>query len=208
MLRLYDYLASGNAYKVRLLLTQLGLPFERVEMDLRGGATRTPQFLAINPNHKIPLLQWPDGQALAESNAILFHLADGSRFLPDDSFQQGQVLQWMFFEQYSHEPYIAVVRSWHRYGLVDEHRAELAEKVARGYEALGLMEQHLAGHPFLVGDRYSVADIALYAYTHVAEEGKFELSRFPAIRSWMKRVAGEPRHVTITAEVGTLISWP
>ena len=204
---LYDAAVSGNCYKVRLLLTQLGLPFERVEMDLRGGATRTPRFLALNPRHQVPVLQWPDGQVLAESNAILFHLADGSRYLPDDSFRQGQVLQWMFFEQYSHEPYIAVVRSWHRYGLVDQHRAELDGKVQAGYEALGVMEQHLRSRAFFVGDRYSVADIALYAYTHVAEEGKFELARFPAIRAWLARVAAEPRHVPITAEVGTPVIW-
>jgi glutathione S-transferase len=198
MLRLYDYLESGNAYKVRLLLTQLGLPFERIEMDILKGATRTPEFLAKNPNGRIPCLELEDGTFLWESNAIQFYLAEGTPFLPADRLERAQVLQWMFFEQYSHEPYIAVVRFWHFAGMVEKNRAQLAERVERGYAALGVMESHLAKHDFFVGGRYSIADIALYAYTHVAEEGRFELGRFPAIGRWLERVRSQPRHIPIT----------
>src|SRR5512134_1338131 len=140
MYRLYDYLSSGNGYKVRLLLAQLGIPFERVELDILRGETRTPGFLAKNPNHRIPLLEWPDGRTLAESNAILYYLADGTPLLPADRFERAQILQWMFFEQYSHEPYVAVVRFWYFSQQLERHRAELAEKVERGYHALGVME--------------------------------------------------------------------
>ncbi len=198
MLRLYDYLESGNAYKVRLLLTQLGLPFERIEMDILKGATRTLEFLAKNPNGRIPCLELEDGTYLWESNAIQFYLAEGTPFLPEGRLQRAQVLQWMFFEQYSHEPYIAVVRFWHHAGWVEKNRAQLPEKVERGYAALGVMESHLAGRAFFVGDRYSIADIALYAYTHVAHEGGFELARFPAVERWLERVRAQPRHIPIT----------
>ena len=129
MLRLYDHWESGNAYKVRLLLAQLGLPFERVELDILRGETRTPEFLAVNPNHRIPVLEWPDGRRLAESNAILFHLAEGTPFLPRDAFERAQALQWMFFEQYSHEPYIAVLRFWHFSKQLDAHRDEVPAKL-------------------------------------------------------------------------------
>jgi glutathione S-transferase len=198
MLRLYDYLESGNGYKVRLLLTQLGIPFERIEMDILKGATRTPEFLAKNPNGRIPCLQLEDGTFLWESNAIQFYLAEGTPFLPADRLQRAQVLQWMFFEQYSHEPYVAVVRFWYHAGMVEQNRGQLADKVARGYAALGVMESHLAKHDFFVGGRYSIADIALYAYTHVAEEGRFELGRFPAIGRWLARVRSQPKHIPIT----------
>jgi glutathione S-transferase len=208
VLRLYDYHESGNAYKVRLLLSQLGIPFERVELDILRGETRTPAFLAKNPNHRIPLLEWPDGRRLAESNAILFHLAEGTPFLPKDSFERAEALQWMFFEQYSHEPYIAVVRFWHFSGQLDRHRAELAEKMDRGYHALAVMEDRLAEREFLVGELYSIADIALYAYTHVADEGGFDLDRFPGIGRWFERVREQPGHVRITDEVGRLVAWP
>jgi glutathione S-transferase len=208
MLRLYDYSESGNAYKVRLLLAQLGIPFERVELDILRGETRQPAFLAKNPNQRIPLLEWPDGRRLAESNAILFHLAEGTPLLPADRFERAQALQWMFFEQYSHEPYIAVVRSWHFSGQLERHRAELAGKVERGYFALGVMEGHLAQREFFAGERYSVADIALYAYTHVADEGSFELDRFPAILRWLERVRSQPGHVRITDPVGQRVAWP
>ena len=207
MLRLYDYLESGNAYKVRLLLSQLGIPFERVELDILRGETRTPGFLAKNPNHRIPLLEWPDGRTLAESNAILFHLAEGTPFLPRHAFEQAKALQWMFFEQYSHEPYIAVVRFWHFSGQIERHRAELEEKVERGYHALRVMEGELAGCDFFAGGSYSVADIALYAYTHVAGEGGFDLGRFPAIGRWLERVRSQPGHVRITDEVGKPAAW-
>ena len=177
MLRLYDYLESGNCYKVRLILTQLGEPFERVPVDILKQETRTPEFLAKNPNHRVPLVEWADGRLLAESNAILCYFAEGTHLLPVDRWERAQVLQWLFFEQYSHEPYIAVVRFWHFAGVLEENRAALPAKVERGYHALDIMERHLTKHPFFVADRYTVADIALFAYTHVAHEGGFDLSR-------------------------------
>lgn len=207
MLRLYDYLESGNCYKVRLLLSQLAQPFERVHVDILQGETREPGFLAKNANHRVPLVEWPDGRRLAESNAILFFLAEGSPYLPADPWARAQVLQWMFFEQYSHEPYIAVVRFWHFAGLAEKNAAALPEKVERGYHALDVMERHLSGSGFFVGSRYSVADIALYAYTHVAHEGRFDLERYPAVRTWIERVASQPRHVRITDEVGEAVPW-
>ena len=199
-MRLYDFLESGNGYKVRLALHQLGIPFERVEMDIVAGATRTPGFLAKNPNGRIPTLELPDGTFLAESNAILFYLADGTPLLPTDRLERAQVLQWMFFEQYSHEPNIATSRYWlHHVELTPERRAALVEKKRAGDAALGVMETHLASRTFFVGERYTIADIALYAYTHVADEGGFDLEPFPAVRAWLARVASQPRHVPITA---------
>lgn len=206
MLRLYDYYESGNCYKVRLLLAQLGTPFERVHLDILKGETRTPAFLAKNRNGRVPLVEWPDGRRLAESNAILWHLAEGSPMLPDDAWKRAQILQWLFFEQYSHEPNVAVVRFWHFAGLVEPNRAALPDKLERGYRALAVMEDHLESSAYFVGDRYTIADIALYAYTHVAHEGDFDLSRFPAIRRWLDRVAEEPGHVKITDEVGKLVT--
>lgn len=198
MLRLYDFLESGNSYKVRLLLAQLGRPFERIEMDILKGETRTPAFLALNPNGRIPLLELEDGRHLAESNAIQFYLAEGTDFLPADSFERAQVLQWMCFEQYSHEPYIAVVRFWYHAGVVEEHRHELEQRRERGHQALRVMEEHLAVHSFFVAERYTIADIALYAYTHVAGEGGFDLGRFPAVGRWLERVRSQPGHIAIT----------
>ena len=199
-MRLYDFLESGNGYKVRLALHQLGIPFERVEMDIVAGATRTPGFLAKNPNGRIPTLELPDGTFLAESNAILFYLADGTPLLPTDRLQRAQALQWMFFEQYSHEPNIATSRYWlHHVELTPERRAALVEKKRAGDAALGVMEMHLASRTFFVGGRYTIADIALYAYTHVADEGGFDLEPFSAVRAWLARVASQPRHVPITA---------
>jgi glutathione S-transferase len=198
LLKLYDFLESGNGYKVRLLLHQLDISFERIELDITKGATRTPEFMARNPNGRIPTLQLEDGTCLAESNAIQWYLADGTDFLPKDPLERAQVLQWMFFEQYSHEPNIAVVRFWVHQGLDAGRKAEVAEKRKRGYDALSLMERHLAGRDFFVGRRYSVADIALYAYTHVAHEGGFDLAGVPAVRSWLERVRSQPRHIPIT----------
>jgi glutathione S-transferase len=197
--RLYDYLESGNGYKVRLLLAQLIVDIERVEVDIVKGETHTPSFLAKNPNGRIPLLEFEDGSTLAESNAIQWYLATGTPFLPRDEFERALVLQWMFFEQYSHEPYIAVPRFWAHTGLLDDNRASLREKYERGYAALDVMEQHLSERTFFVGERYSIADISLYAYTHVAEEGGFELAPFPAILTWCQRVASQPGHIPITA---------
>ena len=207
-LRLYDYGESGNGYKVRLLLTQLGLPFERVELDILQGQTRTPEFLEKNPNHRIPLLEWPDGRRLAESDAILFHLAQGSKLLSDDPWERAETLQWMFFEQYSHEPYIAVVRFWHCSGSVDDHRDELAARMERGTHALAVMDGHLAERDWFVGNHYSIADIALYAYTHVAHEGGYDLSGYPAVCAWVERVAKQPDHVRIDQRVGVPVDWP
>jgi glutathione S-transferase len=198
MLTLYDYLVSGNGYKVRLLLHQLGIPFELVQLDILKGETRTPEFLERNPNGRIPCLRLEDGTHLWESNAIQWYLAEGTPFLPDDRLERAQVLQWMFFEQYSHEPYIAVVRAWHHFGWIEKNRAQLEAKVAGGYAALGVMEAHLAARRFFVGERYSIADIALYAYTHVAPEGKFDLAPYPAVRAWLERVRAQPRHIPIT----------
>ncbi|MEX2205982.1 MAG: glutathione S-transferase family protein [Myxococcota bacterium] len=198
MLRLYDYLESGNGYKVRLLLTQLGVAFERIELDILKGETRTPQFLGRNPNGRIPCLELEDGTHLWESNAIQFYLAEGTDLLPSGRLERARVLQWLFFEQYSHEPYIAVVRFWHHAGMVEANRDQLEAKVARGYAALDVMERHLLEHRFFVAERYSIADIALYAYTHVAHEGGFELAKHPAVTAWLERVRAQPKHVPIT----------
>ena len=198
MLRLYDYLMSGNGYKVRLLLAQLGLPFERIELDIVKGETRTPEFLGKNPNGRIPVLELDDGTCLAESNAIMFYLAEGTPFLPEGRLARAQVLQWLFFEQYSHEPNIATVRFWLHTEMTDARRALLPSKRAQGYAALQVMERHLSDHTFFVGERYTIADIALYAYTHVADEGGFDLTRYPAVNAWLARVRGQPRHIPIT----------
>ena len=198
MLRLYDYWESGNCYKIRLLLSQLGIPFERVPVDILKGETRRPDFLAMNPNHRVPLVEWPDGRRLAESNAILCFVAEGSPFLPTDAWDRAQVLQWMFFEQYSHEPYIAVARFWHFAGLIEANKDSLPEKLERGYHALDVMERHLENNDFFVADRYSVADIALYAYTHVAHEGGFDLDGYGSVSAWLDRVADQPGHILIT----------
>ena len=202
MLRLYDYLSSGNGYKVRLLLTQLGVPFQRIDLDILTGETRTPEFRAKNPNGKIPALELEDGTVLAESNAILFYLADGSPHTPDDRLERAQMLQWMFFEQYSHEPNNAVARFMLLHppegGLSESGRAVLAKKQEQGHAALSVMDRHLAGRTFFVAERYTIADIVLYAYTHVADEGGIALDRYPAIRAWLDRVAAQPGHIPIT----------
>ncbi len=200
MLTLYDYLSSGNGYKCRLLLAQLGIPYRRVELDILKGETRTPEFLARNPNGRIPALELEDGTILSESDAILFYLAEGTPYLPDDRLGRAQVLQWMFFEQYSHEPFIAVAR-FIRHLLPPDtpRRTELPRLEQGGYAALGVMERRLADHPFLVADRYTIADIALYGYTHVADEGGFDLAGYPGVRAWMQRVAGQPGYLPIDA---------
>ena len=199
MLKLYDYLSSGNGYKVRLLLTQLGMPFERIELDIERGETRTPDFLAKNPNGRIPTLELEDGTFLPESTAILFYLAEGTPYLSDDRLTRAQTLGWMCFEQYSHEPYIATSRFIRMHtDMGDDQRRALEEKRAPGYAALDVMERHLGGHDFFAGGRYSIADIALYAYTHVAEEGGFDLGCYPSIAAWLARVRGQPDHIPIT----------
>lgn len=199
MLTLYDYLDSGNGYKVRLLLHQLDIPYRRVELDIDKGETRTAAFLAKNPNGRVPTLELEDGSCIAESDAILWYLAEGTPFLPEGKLARAQVLQWMFFEQYNHEPYVATPRYILRHLPADHpRRAELPERLARGRAALGVMETHLAKAPYFVGGRYSIADIALYAYTHVADQGGLDLAPYPAIRDWIARVAAEPRYIPIT----------
>ena len=199
MLTLYDFMGSGNGYKVRLLLAQLGLGYTLVERDILKGETRTPEFLAKNPNGRIPTLQLEDGTCLAESDAILWYLAEGTRFAPETRLERAQTLQWMFFEQYSHEPYIAVARFWRHFftKLTPQQEMELPGRMEKGYAALGVMERHLARNRFFVGDRYGIADIALYGYTHVAGEGGFNLDNFPQVNAWLARVADEPGHVTM-----------
>jgi glutathione S-transferase len=197
-MHLFDYLDSGNGYKVRLLLAQLAQPYQWTELDIDAGKTRTPEFLKRNPNGRIPTLELDDGTNLAESNAILWYLAEGSSFVPSDRLGRAQVLQWMFFEQYSHEPYVATPRYIVKHLAADHpRRAELPDRLARGRAALAVMESHLATHRFFVAGRYSIADIALYAYTHVAEEGGHDLEPCPAVRAWLERVAAEPRHVPL-----------
>ena len=199
MYRLYDYLPSGNGYKGRLLLTLLGLPFERVELDIDRAETRTAAYLAKNPNGRIPALELENGEVLAESNAILFYLADGTPYLPDDRWLRAQVLQWMFFEQYSHEPYVAVARYFLQHlEMTEARRVLLAEKQDKGRAALAVMEDHLAPRTYFVGERTTIADLALYAYTHVADEGGYDLEPYPAVRAWLARAAAEPGHIPIT----------
>ncbi len=201
-LRLHDYLPSGNGYKVRLLLSQLGISFERIEYDIQRGETRTPEFLGkINANGRIPVLETDDGEFLPESNAIIFYLAEGTPFFPEDRLERTRVLQWMFFQQYSHEPNIAVARAMlHVFDLemTEKRQAVLEQKQKLGYDALGVMENHLEDREYFVGGRYTIADIALYAYTHVADEGGFDLSDYPAVRAWIARVASQPDYVPIT----------
>jgi glutathione S-transferase len=200
LLRLHDFLDSGNGYKVRLLLGQLAIPYEYVEVDILAGKSRTPEFLRKNLNGRIPLLELEDGRRLAESNAILCYLAHGTPFLPEDRWTHAQTLQWLFFEQYSHEPNIATSRFWLRHSEFDSHRRRVfAEKHQAGIAALGVMEKHLTLQPFFVAGRYTIADIALYAYTHVAGEGGFDLSPYPAIRMWLERVRNQPGHKPMTS---------
>lgn len=201
MLRLYDFLPSGNGYKVRLLLSQLSIPYERIELNILKGETRTPEFLRKNPNGRIPVLETQSGQFLAESNAILFYLSEGTQFLPNDLFLRTQVLQWLFFEQYSHEPNIATSRFWVSIlGKSAEYQDALEQKRELGYAALRVMEQHLTSHTFFVDERYTIADIALFAYTHVAHEGGFDLTQFPAINNWLERVKNQPYYISITQQ--------
>jgi glutathione S-transferase len=196
MLRVYGEVTSGNCYKLKLLLNQLSIKHEWVATDNAKGETRTPEFLAKNPNGKVPLLEVTHGVYLAESNAILHYLADNSPLVPHGKFQHAQVLQWMFFEQYSHEPYIATSRFIIKsLGRPADKEELLQSKIAPGYKALDVMEKHLAAHIFFVADRYTIADIALYAYTHVAHEGGFELANYPKIRSWLQRVKEQVGHV-------------
>jgi len=198
---LYDSPVSGNCYKVRLLLAHLGVPYERRTMDVVDRSNRRDVLGGLNPALRVPTLVLDDGRPLAESGAILWYLGEGTRFVPEDAYDRAQVLQWMFFEQYDHEPAIAVARFWLAYsGRADEFADRLPERTAAGHRALAAMERHLDGREFLVGDGLTLADLALYAYTHVAPEGGFDLEPYPSVRRWLERVASEPGHVTIAAQ--------
>jgi glutathione S-transferase len=199
MLTIHGMKASGNCYKLQLLLAQLGREHAWVEVDSTSGQTRTPQFLALNPNGKVPLLVLDDGRRLAESNAILCYLADGTPWLPADGWQRAQALQWLFFEQYSHEPYVAVARFIARWLPPDHPRqADRPKLCERGHQALAVMDQHLAGRDFFVDAGYGVADIALYAYTHEAPVGGIALDGYPAVLAWLARVEAQPGFVPQT----------
>ncbi|MBF2066292.1 MAG: glutathione S-transferase family protein [Calothrix sp. C42_A2020_038] len=199
-LRLFDFLPSANGYKIRLLLTQLGIPFERINFDITKNETRSPDFLSKNPNGQIPVLEVQPGQYLAESNAILIYLSEGTEYLPYDRWQRAQVIQWLFFEQCNYA-YIATPRLWisilHQY---DQHRTEIEKLYQHGYTALQIMENHLQTNNFFVGGRYSIADISLFAHTHVAPEGGYDLTQFPAIGTWIERIKSQPGYIDITEE--------
>jgi glutathione S-transferase len=200
---LHEYSQSGNCYKIRLTGALLGLPLERREYDILKGETRTPDFLTkVNPNGRIPVLQVGD-RFVPESNAACFYLADGTELVPEDRFDRADMLRWMFFEQYNHEPNLATLRFWLAFvgeeRLNDLQRTLLPGKREAGEAALRLMDEHLAGRAFLVGDRLSLADVALYAYTHVAEEGGFDLGTCPAVTAWLERVASAPGYAPMSA---------
>jgi glutathione S-transferase len=197
---LYNSAVSGNCFKVRLLLAQLGIAYETVEVDVVDRSNRKELLGGLNPALRVPTLVLDDGRPLAESNAILWYFGDGTAFVPDDVYERAQVLQWLFFEQYSHEPAIAVARFLKTYSGEPERFDRQKERLlANGYAALDAMESRLGGREFLVGDGYSIADISLYAYTHVADEGGFELDAYRAVRDWLARVREQPGHVTIDA---------
>jgi len=200
MYLLYEFPPSGNCYKIRLILSHLRIQYRRVTKDIVKGETRTPEFLHINPNGRIPVLEIDKETYLAESNAILWYLASGTPYLPADPLNQARILQWMFFEQYSHEPYIATSRYWiSTLNAKERYREALEQKKPLGYAALEIMEKHLQQEPFFVNRQYSIADIALYAYTHVAHEGEFDLSPYTAIKQWFARIEALPDYVGISA---------
>jgi glutathione S-transferase len=198
---LYDSPVSGNCYKVRLLLAHLGISYERQTMDVIDRSNRPDVLGGLNPSLRVPTVVLDDGRPLAESNAILCYFGEGTRFVSEHRYERAQTLQWMFFEQYEHEPAIAVARFWLAYSgrPAEEFEDRLPEWTKAGHRALAAMEGHLDGRDFLVGGRLTLADISLYAYTHVAHEGGFELEQYPAVRAWLERVASEPGHVTIDA---------
>lgn len=200
MITVHGFSPSGNCHKVRLLLEQLGRDYRWIEVDSTAGATRRADYLAKNPNGKVPIIELDDGRVLAESNAILCYLADGTPWWPDDAWQRAQALSWMFFEQYSHEPYIAVARFICGWTPLDSpRRAELPRSRERGHQALAVMQRHLATQPWFTGSGYGVADIALFAYTDVAGDGGFDLAPYPAIRDWLARVRATPGFVAMPA---------
>jgi glutathione S-transferase len=193
---------SGNCYKVRLAAKQLGTRIELKDYGLHDGSTRKPDYLAKNPNGRVPMLELDDGRMLPESGAILWYLAEGTPLLPADRWGRAEVLQWMFFEQYSHEPYIAVARFWLAFkppAELETKRHLVPEWHAKGNAALGVMEKHLSQHHWFAADRYSIADIALYGYTHCAADGGFDLGAYQAVSAWLKRVADQPAHIPLEA---------
>ncbi len=194
---LYNSQVSGNCWKVRQLFAHLGIEYERHEVSVIDRSGRQELLGALNPALRVPTLIFDDGRSMGESDAIMFYFAEGTPYLPEERFERAQVLQWLFFEQYSHEPYIAVARFWAIAGITPSER-EREAKVRGGTAALRAMEGHLAERRFLVGERYTIADIGLYAYTHVAPEGGFDLEPYPAIRAWLERVAAQPGHIAIT----------
>jgi glutathione S-transferase len=197
---LYNSQVSGNCYKVRLLLAHLGIPYERQDVDVLDRSNRPVLLGGLNPSLRVPTIVLDDGRPIGESGAILWYFGEGSRFVPEDRYERAQVLQWMFFEQYDHEPAIAVVRFLVAYAkTAGEHPELVAQRTKQGYRALDALERHLESRSFLVGDAITLADIALYAYTHVADEGNFSLDGYPAVRAWLDRVAAEPGHVSISA---------
>jgi glutathione S-transferase len=198
-MKLYGMIDSGNCYKPRLLMAKLGLTFTNVEVSSHTGDTRKPDYVAKNPNAMVPLLELDDGRRLAESNAILLYLAEGTRFLPADKFERALAYQWLFFEQYSHEPYVAVRKALLTFPerARDATPERLALTLERGNKALGVMNKHLEHHAFFAGSAFSVADIALYAYTHTAGQGGFKLGDYPAVAAWLTRVEADPGHVTM-----------
>lgn len=198
-IRVYGDSRSGNCYKIQLLCAEMETKYDWQEIDIMTGESRTPEFLAKNPNGKIPLLELPDGRYLAESNAILYFLADGSEFFGGDAFARAEIMQWMFFEQYSHEPYIATSRFIIKYlGSPADRQPDLAQKKAGGVKALGIMEQQLQKHDYICGKRFNISDIALFAYTHVAHEGGFQLDDYPAIRSWIERIRNRKNFIPMS----------
>lgn len=212
MITVYGYSVSGNCHKLRLLLEHLGREYRWVEVDSANGATRTADYLAKNPNGKVPMLELDDGRVLVESNAILCYLADGTDYLPGDPWQRAQALSWMFFEQYSHEPYVAVARFIRGWTPLDSpRRADLPRLIERGEQALAVMEKHLQAVDWFNGEEYGVADIALFAYTHCAGDGGFDLAKFPAITGWLQRVRNTKRFVPMPAvsdEAAALLAIP
>lgn len=194
VITVYGYSVSGNCHKLRLLLEQLGRRYRWVEIDSSKGESRTPEYLAKNANGRVPIIELDDGRVLAESNAILCYLAEGTPYLPSDAWQKAQALSWMFFEQYSHEPYIAVARFIRGWTPVDSPRrtTELPRCMERGHQALAVMEKHLAGNAWFTGTDYGIADMALFAYTDVADHGGFDLAPYPALRDWLARVRATP----------------
>ena len=195
-MRVYGDTQSGNCYKVKLVMSLLDITHEWIHIDILAGETQTAEFLSINLNGKIPVLELPKGRYLTESNAILNFLASGTKLLPEDPFAQAKVLQWQFFEQYSHEPYIAVARFIAKYlGLPVDRKADYESKQLGGHKALAIMENQLTRSSYLVGESLTIADISLYAYTHVAHEGGFDLSKYPAIQAWLSRISSHPNYV-------------